>query len=81
MAEKMEVEVDFKYRGETPLLWAARDGQIEIVESLLKTGRVDVNVLNTEAMTPLERAAESGHNAIVQLLIDASRSKDHCLND
>lgn len=54
----------------TPLAWAAKSGHEAIVDLLLSTKQVDVNVkFNNESMTPLSAAAMNGHEAVVKLLL------------
>jgi ankyrin repeat protein len=70
------------YDGETPLMWAARDGYTEIVRLLIKHG-ADVNAKITEknkeeidgldryGYTVLQYARENGHSGIVAILKEA----------
>jgi ankyrin repeat protein len=55
--------------GETPLLLAVAGGHRDIVELLLATGEVDVNVEDDEGETPLLLAVAGGHRDIVELLL------------
>lgn len=55
--------------GETPLSWAARNGQKEVVEVLL-ANNVDVNAADNKiGYTPLHCAASKNRKAIVELLL------------
>jgi ankyrin repeat protein len=53
----------------TPLHFAARDGETEMVEFLLARG-VDVNAATDHGWTPLHFAAAQGHTFVTQLLLD-----------
>uniref|UniRef100_T1GZ76 Uncharacterized protein n=1 Tax=Megaselia scalaris TaxID=36166 RepID=T1GZ76_MEGSC len=55
--------------GFTSLHWACFYGQLSSVELLIATGRVDVNSLAPDLVTPLHLAAAGGHHEIVGLLI------------
>ena len=55
--------------GNTPLIWATRNGHERAVELLLSRGDVDPNEPNTEGQTPLSWAAWNGHEGIVRLLL------------
>ena len=55
---------------EEKLLAAARDGQVEIVRTLLREG-ADGNAARGDGLTPLHLAAEGGHEAVAEALIAA----------
>ena len=55
--------------GETPLLAAARQGDADIAQLLLRYG-ADVNALDKNHVSPLLVAARQGHAAIVKPLLD-----------
>jgi hypothetical protein len=55
--------------GSTPLLFAARSGDIESLRLLLQAG-ADVNDALSNGMTALIEAAHSGHQAAAMLLLD-----------
>ncbi|XTI90701.1 ankyrin repeat-containing domain protein [Cenococcum geophilum] len=57
-------------RGITPLWRASQSRHKEVVEVLLTTSVVDVNVLSTAGQTPLFWAAAYGHSKVVRLLLD-----------
>jgi ankyrin repeat protein len=60
------------------LLWAAKKGQVLLVERLLDRGRADPNITNIYNQTPLLWAATNGHNAVVQVLLTkADVDPDH----
>jgi ankyrin repeat protein/nucleoside phosphorylase len=65
---------EFKPRkGQTLLSFAAEYNHLPIVHSLITTGRVDINPVDSkDRRTPLSWAAESGHEAIAKLLIDSN---------
>lgn len=56
-------------RGETPLLAAAGAGAEDVVEELLRTGKVDANIKDKFRQTPLHAAARNGHLGVVQRLL------------
>ncbi|KAF5535539.1 ankyrin repeat-containing protein [Fusarium mexicanum] len=51
------------------LLYAARDGKATSVESILRTGRVDVNMANSFAETPLLVASGFGLHQVVKVCL------------
>jgi hypothetical protein len=55
--------------GRTPLSHAAGNGQIAIVELLIRHG-AQIDLANRYLGTPLSYAAEKGHVAIVRILLD-----------
>lgn len=55
--------------GFTSLHWACYYGQLSSAELLIATGRVDVNSLAPDLVTPLHLAAAGGHHEIVRLLL------------
>ena len=60
---------------EERLLSAARDGQLEVVRTLLEEG-ADVNAARGDGLTALHLAAEGGHRAVAQALVAAGAAVD-----
>jgi ankyrin repeat protein len=64
--------------GQTVLLWAAKKGQLPLVEKLLDRGCADPTITNIYNQAPLLWAASNGHKAVVQLLLTrADVDPDH----
>ena len=57
------------------LLAAARDGQLEVVRTLLEEG-TDVNAARGDGLTALHLAAEGGHRAVAEALVAAGAAVD-----
>ena len=57
------------------LLTAARDGQVELVRSLLEEG-AEVNAARGDGLTALHLAAEGGHPAVAEALVAAGAAVD-----
>jgi tetratricopeptide (TPR) repeat protein len=57
-------------RGATPLWRASKSGRKEVVEVLLATSAVEVNVRSINGQTPLFWAAAFGYSEVVRLLLD-----------
>jgi hypothetical protein len=69
-----DINVNINTSGQTPLLWAAKNGHEAVVKLLLETGKVDVDSKgNLSRRTPLSWAAENGHEAVVKLLLETGR--------
>ena len=62
--------------GNTPLWWASRHGYTDIVQILLATKAVNVNVQGQYGETPLFTAATRGFPEAVQLLLDYGARQD-----
>ena len=56
--------------GQTPLWWAAGDGNGGAVRLLLEQGDVTPNSPDNYGRTPLSRAAENGHDLVVRILLE-----------
>ena len=52
-----------KYYGYTPLIWAARDGKVELVKELLKQG-ARVEDKTSGGYTALHKACVEGHEQV-----------------
>merc|ERR550532_1995898 len=61
--------------GDTPLIIATREGQVDNIEALLGQN-VDVNIANNKGDTPLINAAEKGQRTIVEQLLIRGASVD-----
>ena len=57
-------------RGRTALWWAARNGDDNIVELLLRQSSIDVNAVDEHGRAPLHLAARHGHEQVIRLLIE-----------
>ena len=74
MMELLEQKVDINSTDEkriTALMFAAKDGRIEILEILLSNG-ADVNLTNSNGGTALMIAAQNDHTEIVEVLLAPS---------
>ena len=67
--------------GLTPSWQASVYGHKEVVQTLLATKTVDVNVRSVSGHTPLFWSAASGYFEIVQLLLDYGAIQDYTDND
>ncbi|PNY26502.1 Ankyrin repeat domain-containing protein 50 [Tolypocladium capitatum] len=61
--------------GPTPLLYAAKGGHQAVVELLLATRGIDVNLQDNMGRTPLSAAASYGHQDIVELLFNVGKAE------
>ncbi|RYP77952.1 hypothetical protein DL771_000811 [Monosporascus sp. 5C6A] len=60
--------------GQTPLLWAARNGNEAVVKQLLATGKADINLKDNCGVTPLLWAAINGDKAVVTQLLATGKA-------
>jgi ankyrin repeat protein len=67
--------------GETPLWKASQFGRKEVVDILLATNAVDVNVQSTAGQTPLFWAAANGYSKVVRLLLDQGAEPNYTDKD
>ncbi|TVY59835.1 putative ankyrin repeat protein [Fusarium oxysporum f. sp. cubense] len=59
--------------GQTPLSWAIQEGKRDVVEALLNTSRVDLNLGDVFGSTPCRYALDRGEDRFIQLLLDSTR--------
>ena len=58
-------------RGYTPLIWAARNNNLEVCEALIEFRRVDPDMAESEgSLRPLFAASQAGHEGIVGLVLE-----------
>ncbi|KAM0434034.1 hypothetical protein ACHAPT_003978 [Fusarium lateritium] len=70
IAEGFEFKKDFTgYKGRTPLTWAAQEGRIHLVKLLVQM-QGGVDKIDMHEYTPLMRASQAGHQAVVSFLLD-----------
>ena len=62
--------------GDTPLLTAARSGQLEVLRTLLAEHGVPLEHTNTDGKTALHEAAQRGHVECVRLLVGSGAQVD-----
>ena len=56
--------------GQTPLSWAARNGDEEVVKMLLERNNPNINTMDNSGRTPASWAAEYMYDGIAKLLRD-----------
>jgi ankyrin repeat protein len=64
-----------------PLHQAATNGDITRVIALLQTDKYDINARDSGGYTPLERAAQNGHDEVANILLQAGAIASHLLQD
>lgn len=57
-------------RGESPLVHAARVGDIDFVERMVKSQNVDLNYRRNDGLTALSLAVEEGHERVVRIILE-----------
>ncbi|KAJ4363902.1 hypothetical protein N0V83_009354 [Neocucurbitaria cava] len=75
-----EIDLNATTNGLTPLAMAIESGRREIVEVLLRTGQVDVNLGYGAGSTPLCLAASRGHAQITDLLLRTDKIDVNIVN-
>jgi len=56
-------------KGATPLIWAAKYGNLTLAKLLLEQGDVYPTLSDNDGLTPLAHAAKAGHQDVVELLL------------
>ncbi|PIA99837.1 Ankyrin-3 [Cercospora beticola] len=82
LLRKQADNIDAKDRiGRTPLWYAACQGHVSIVESLLNTRRVDVNARDRDGTSPICIAARQGRYNVVSILCGNTKIEVDIKND
>ena len=76
--EELDVNAWERHERNSPLLLAVKNGHLETVELLLRRREIHINVQDRGGGTPLSRAAEQGHVAVVKALLEKSRHEIVC---
>jgi ankyrin repeat protein len=71
-----ELAMTANRHGGTPLLTAARRGQLEVLRTLLAEHGVPLEHTNTDGKTALHEAAQEGHVDCVRLLLGSGAQVD-----
>lgn len=58
------------------LLYAAENGKLDFLEEILKDTLVDIDAVNSSALTPLVLASKEGHSDCVKALLEAGAKVD-----
>ncbi|XP_078541809.1 ankyrin repeat domain-containing protein 29 isoform X2 [Lissotriton helveticus] len=73
------------FKKETPLanaaFWAARKGNLALLQLLLNSGRIDVDCRDSSGATALYFAAQQGHDDVVNFLFQAGASTEFTTKD
>ena len=64
-----------KYKGRTPLSWAAQEGRLSMVKALVQ-GRAELDEKDHKGFTPLLRSLDKEHEAVIKFLIDSGANID-----
>ena len=56
-------------KGATPLIWAAKHGNLALAKLLLQQAAVDPIISDKEGLTPLTHAVKAGHEDVVEILL------------
>lgn len=70
IVDEEDCKVDFYYKELTPLMFASKEGYIDIVKILLQAG-ANVHVTTMDGVTAIMGAVQQGHAVVVQMLINA----------
>ena len=73
-----EVDAVEAWRGQTALMWATAQNQVDAVEALLAAG-ADPNARSGRGFTPVLFAAREGHVDVLELLVEAGADVDDAL--
>lgn len=66
--------------GATPLYLACQEGQLQVVQYLVKDCEADVHLRAYDGMTCLHAAAHMGHQAVVEWLVSCVNLSDRSLS-
>jgi ankyrin repeat protein len=62
----------------TPLHYAARNGHTPVIDVLISSGNIDVNIFDTNGMTPLHYSSFAGISSACKRLLDANSNPHIC---
>ena len=63
------------YKGRTPLSWAAQEGRLSMVKTLVQGG-ANIDEEDSKGSTPLLRSLDKEHEAVIKFLIDSGADVD-----